>query len=67
MMNYKGYIGEVEYDDEFHIFAGRVVNTASIITFQATTEGEIKKEFRASVDDYLKWCHEDGVEPEKTF
>ena len=66
-MNYKGYIGTVEYDDEAHIFTGEVVNTKTVITFQGTTVDEIENEFRASVDDYLEWCRQDNVEPEKPY
>ena len=61
MMNYKGFIGVVEYDDEAHIFSGEVINTRTVITFQGTTVDEIENEFHASVDDYLEWCKEDGT------
>ena len=44
MMNYKGYIGNVEYDDEAKIFAGTVINTKTVITFQGTSVEEIEKE-----------------------
>ena len=67
MMNYKGYIGKVEYDDENRVFSGRVVNTKTVITFQGRSVDELEKEFRLSVDDYLEWCKEDGVEPEKPY
>ena len=67
MMNYKGYIGNVEYDDEAKIFAGTVINTKTVITFQGTSVEEIEKEFHASVDDYLDWCKQDSVEPEKPY
>ncbi len=67
MMNYKGYVGSVEYDDEAHIFAGEVINTKSVITFQGTSVEELENEFKASVDDYLEWCKEDGIEPEKPY
>ena len=67
MMNYKGFIGSVEYDDEARIFSGEVINTRSVITFQGTSVDEIEKEFHASVDDYLAWCKEDGIEPEKPY
>ena len=67
MMKYKGYIGKVEYDDVNRIFSGSVVNIKSVITFQGSSVDEIESEFRASVDDYLDWCAEDGVEPEKPF
>ena len=66
-MNYKGYIGNIEYDDEAKIFAGSVINTKTVITFQGSSVDEIEKEFRASVDDYLEWCEQDGVAPEKPY
>ncbi|MCR4762560.1 MAG: type II toxin-antitoxin system HicB family antitoxin [Lachnospiraceae bacterium] len=67
MMNYKGYIGNVEYDDEAHIFSGTVINTRTVITFQGTSVDELETEFRNSVDDYLEWCKEDGIDPEKPY
>ena len=54
-MNYKGYVGAVEYDDEAKIFSGEVINTRTVITFQGTTFDELENEFHASVDDYLEW------------
>ena len=54
MMNYKGYIAAVEYDDENRIFSGHVVNTRTIITFHGTTVDELEKEFQISVNDYLE-------------
>ena len=28
---------------------------------------ELRREFQLSVDDYLEWCKEDGVTPEKPY
>ncbi len=67
MMNYKGYIGSVEYDDENRVFTGTVINTRAVITFHGTSVDELEQEFQASVEDYLQWCREDGVEPEKPY
>ena len=67
MMTYKGYIGQVEYDDEQHIFAGSVINTKDVITFQGETVSELETAFKESIDDYLTWCREDGIEPEKPY
>lgn len=66
-MNYKGYIGSVEYDENARIFAGTVINTKTVITFQGTTVDELEAEFRASVDDYLECCKKDGISPEKPY
>ncbi len=66
-MEYKGFIGQVEYDDEAKIFHGDVINTRTVITFEGKTVDEIEKAFHESVDAYLDWCKEDGVEPEKPY
>ncbi len=66
-MMYKGYVGEVEYDDECKVFSGSVINTKTVITFQGTSVEELNKEFQLSVDDYLDWCKNDGIEPEKPY
>lgn len=64
-MIYKGFVGKIEYDDEFKVFSGEVINTRTVITFQGTSVDEINEEFHASVDDYLEWCKEENIEPEK--
>jgi predicted HicB family RNase H-like nuclease len=67
MMEYKGYIGHVEYDDDAEIFHGEVINTRDVITFQGKTVEEIKQAFRDSVEDYLEYCVKLGQPPEKPF
>ena len=67
MMEYKGYVGVVEYDDKAKIFHGEVINTRDVITFQGKSVDEIEKAFHDSVDDYLDWCQKDGVSPEKPY
>lgn len=67
MMEYKGYIGIVNFDSDAKIFHGDVINTRDVITFQGTSVKEIEKSFKESIDDYLKWCKEDGVDPEKPY
>lgn len=67
MMNYKEYLGTVEYDSEAKIFHGDIINTRDVITFQDTTAKEIEKAFKDSIDDYIAWCEKDGIEPEKPY
>ncbi len=40
-MNYKGYTGHVEFDDEARIFFGRVADTRDVITFEGTTVDDL--------------------------
>jgi predicted HicB family RNase H-like nuclease len=65
MMEYKGYLGAVEFDDEANLFHGEVVNVRDVITFQGTTVPEIRRAFHESVDDYLAFCRERGEEPDR--
>ena len=56
MMEYKGYIGKVEIDEEAGILYGEVINVRDVITFEGESVDEIQKAFRESVDDYLDFC-----------
>lgn len=67
MMEYQGYAGWVEYDDESGIFHGEVINTRDVLTFQGATVAELRKAFHDSVKDYLVFCKERGEAPEKPF
>ena len=69
MMKYKGYIAAVEFDDSIEMLHGRIVNSGPypIATFQATDSRELRREFERSVDEYLRWCEEDGVAPRQPF
>jgi len=67
MMEYKGYIGKVEMDDEVGILYGEVINIRDVITFEGTSVDEVHKAFHESVDDYLEFCAKRGESPEKPF
>lgn len=67
MMEYKGYVATVEYDDEAVIFHGEIVNTRDVITFQGRSVKELRRALKDSIEDYLAWCRERGKEPEKPF
>jgi len=69
MMEYKGYLAAVEFDDSVDILHGRVVNSGAypIATFEATDAKALRREFERSIDEYLAWCEEDGVEPKRPF
>ena len=68
-MEYRGYLAAVEFDDSSNVLHGRVVNSGpyAIATFEATDTRQLRQEFQRSIDEYLAWCEEDGVEPKKPF
>ena len=67
MLNYKGYAGRVEFDDEAGIFHGEVLDLRDVVTFQGKSVDEIERAFKDSIDDYLDFCEERGEEPDKPF
>lgn len=67
MMEYKGYIGKVEIDEEAGILHGEVINVRDVITFEGRTVEELQQAFRDSVEDYLEFCSQRGEDPEKPF
>jgi predicted HicB family RNase H-like nuclease len=67
MMEYKGYLSRIEFDDEANIFHGEVINIREVITFQGKSVDELRKAFEDSVEDYLAFCAERGEEPDKPF
>ena len=67
MMQYKGYVAKVEFDDEANVFHGEVINLRDVITFEADCVTGLRKELRKSVEDYLAFCAERGEGPEKPF
>ena len=67
MMEYKGYLGRVEYDDEAGVFHGEVINLRDVITFQGETVQELRTAFQESVDDYLAFCVARNENPERPY
>ncbi|MEX2607485.1 MAG: type II toxin-antitoxin system HicB family antitoxin [Kiritimatiellia bacterium] len=66
-MEYKGYVGQVEFDDDANIFHGEVINLRDVVTFQGSSVQELRKAFEESVDDYLEFCEERGESPDKPY
>jgi len=66
-INYKGYIGRVEFDNEENLLHGEVVNMQDPITFKGKSVEELKQSLKDAVDAYLAFCEERGREPEKPF
>jgi predicted HicB family RNase H-like nuclease len=67
VLEYKGYTGRVEFDDQAGLLHGEVIGLSDVITFQGTSIDELEEAFRDSIDDYLEFCEERGKEPEKPY
>ena len=66
-MDFRGYRATVTFDDELDIFHGAVIGTTSVISFEGQSVEELREAFAGAVDEYLAFCEEEGVAPDKPF
>ena len=66
-MKYKGYQGQVTFDEDAKIFHGEVIGLRDVVTFQGTSVDELEQAFKDSVNEYLDFSKELGRAPEKPF
>ncbi len=64
MIEYKGYIGVIDFDPEIDLFHGTVINTNDVITFYGASVSELREEMQNSIDGYIEFCKEHGKTPE---
>ena len=55
-MNYKGYVGRIEFSEADGIFYGKVQGIRSLISYEGADMKELEEEFHRAVDDYLALC-----------
>lgn len=67
MIEYKGYIGRVEFDPDTNLLHGEVIGPRDVITFEGRSVDEIRQAFHDSVEDYLELCRERGEEPDQPY
>ena len=66
-MEYKGYVGSVEFSETDQLLFGKVQGIRSLISYEGTTVSELIEDFHGAVDDYLELCSEEGKAPDKAF
>lgn len=66
-MEYKGYVGSVEFSEEDKVLFGQVMGLRSLISYEGTTAEELIADFHSAVDDYLELCRIRGTEPERAY
>ena len=66
-MEYKGYVGSVEFSEEDGIFFGKVMGLRALLSYEGSTASELVADCRGAVDDYLALCAAEGTEPEKAY
>lgn len=67
VIEYKGYIGNIEFSEADGIFYGKVQGIRSLISYEGENARELIDDFHTAVDDYLALCSQRGTEPEKAY
>lgn len=66
-MNYKDYIGTVEYSSEDDCLYGKVLGVKGLMSYEGQSIKELKEDFHHAVDEYLDLCEQKGKTPQKSF
>ena len=68
-LNYKGYIGSVNYSVEDDCLYGRVMGLPKNITiiYEGESIKDLRTDFENAIDNYLNSCEEKGIAPQKTY
>ena len=66
-MEYKGYVGSVEFSEADGVFFGKVQGIRSLISYEGTNAKELVSDFHEAVDSYLETCRLEGDKPEVPY
>jgi predicted HicB family RNase H-like nuclease len=67
ILQYGDYLASVHFSAEDEVFFGKIIGINDSVTFEGSTVNELKKAFRAAVEDYLETCKALQKEPEKIY
>lgn len=66
-IEYRGYIGSIEYSSEDKCFFGKLEMIDDLVTFEATNAQELEENFQNAVDEWIETCQALNREPQKTY
>ena len=67
IMEYRGYVGSVEFSEEDGLLYGKVQGIRALISYEGDSAAALVADFHGAVDDYLALCAEEGREPERAY
>jgi len=66
-IEYKGFLGTVEFSPDDLVFFGKLHGINDLVTFEATSVEMLISSFHEAVDDYLDLCQRHNKEPDKAY
>lgn len=67
ILKYKDYEGTAELDMTRGVCRGKILFIDDLVTYEASSPADLRKEFEAAVDDYLDTCASLSKEPLRPF
>ncbi len=67
IIQYRDYVGSVEFSEADGVFYGKVQGIRSLISYEGTNASELVEDFHNAVDSYLESCSANGDEPEIAY
>ncbi len=65
LLEYRGYLGSVEFHAEDEVFHGKLQFIRDLVTYEGTDAKGFKHAFEEVVDDYLELCRDEGRKPDE--
>lgn len=66
-IEYKGYVGSVEFSEADHLFYGKIQGIRALLSYEGRDANELVNDFHGVVDDYLELCKAEGKDPERAY
>ncbi len=66
-MTYKGYLGSVAFSEKDNVFFGKIEGINGLVNFEGESVRELTEAFHEAVDDYLAYCKDEGIKPDKSY
>lgn len=54
-VEYKGYVGSIEYSFEDNIYYGSLLNIKDLVVYEGDTIEELYKYYQETIDDYIEF------------
>lgn len=64
-LQHRGYLGSVQMSLEDNCLYGEVLFINDLVNYEAQTPEQLQTAFAEAVDDYLKRCEAEGLDPDK--
>ena len=67
LMEYKGYLGTVEFSAADKVLFGKVLGIKGLISYEGNSVQSLRDDFEGAIDEYIELCAKEGVEPQRTY